>query len=83
MNWTMFALGVYGLVGISRFAWAMNRKATWKRNQEAQEVVRNLRGVALVVVILFEIFLWPVELAICFYLLMKDRSDKKPPEIRY
>lgn len=74
MNWNWFAIGVYGLIGISRFAWAMGRKATWRKNQEAQEVVRNLHGVALVVVILWETFFWPVELAICFYVLLKGRS---------
>ena len=77
MNWTWFALGIYGLIGISRFAWAMRRKATWDKNIWAQETIRNLSPVALLVTVLFEVFLWPVELAICFYLISMEKRKKR------
>lgn len=77
MNWTWFVLGVYGLIGISRFAWAMWRKATWDKNIWAQETIRNLHPIALFVTVLFEVFLWPVEIAICFYVLSNERRKKK------
>lgn len=77
MNWTWCVIGVYGLIGISRFAWAMNRKATWRKNAQAQETILNLSGVALLVTLLFETFLWPVELAICFYLILKEKRSNR------
>ena len=77
MNWNWAALGVYGLIGISRFAWAMRRKATWDANTQAQETIRNLSGIALLETVLFETFLWPVEMGICFYLLRREKLERK------
>jgi hypothetical protein len=68
MNLTWLVLGLYGLLGAVRFIWAMSRKASLRENQEAQSRIRSFSKPTLFIVCLFEVFLWPVELAIGAYI---------------
>lgn len=69
MSWIMFALGIYVCIGVCRFAWAMHRKAEHPFNKESQNLIRGFSPPVFFVVLLFEIFFWPVELAISAYIL--------------
>lgn len=71
--WTVLALGIYGLIGAGRFAWAMHRKAQHPMNQQSQDDIRSFSPPVFFVVLLFEIFLWPVELAISAYVLLSKK----------
>lgn len=77
MNWKWFILGIYGLIGFCRFLWAIRRKAKLTENVWAQHTIQNLSGIALFVTVLFETFLWPVELGIGFYLVIRERRKRR------
>lgn len=72
-GWLWFFAGIYGMLGILRFAWAMRRKASWEENRAAQEAVRSASPAILLVVCVFEAFLWPVELAISYLVWRRRR----------
>ena len=71
--WVTVLFGGYSLIGTWRFVWAMHRKAKHPINQNSQRLIKSFSPPVFFIVLLFEIFLWPVELAIAAYMLLRKK----------
>ena len=71
------ALAVWCLIGLLRFKWAMVRQSKWKENQEAQRVVKEMSPRVMLFVVLFEMFLWPVELLLALSFWLRKRQGTR------